>query len=354
MNRNVFWQQTAVLYALFLSGILFCGVPIDGDTFWTRILGMTLCFAGIWALYRFFPARTNRSCTVSPIFSLAALILCLGFACATLYSTASEMPTVSDTLSGGRFSHFFWILSLLLGLYITRDGFDSLARLCLPLLPLLLFPLVLTWFSLLNYEGALPTVAIPHDWAFRLSYFRDGVTVLGTVLLYRAFTAGEKRQIGEEKSERAAGTAAFFLFLFTFLAESAKYVLCFGANGAAALARPDRILLTLIPYINIQDIFLLVYYFSFMLRLSVAVASVRKYTADLSKNGGKIQKAVFNPLCTGAAVYAGFLLLCRFPVLYRFCLWTPLVLFVGKALLFSAGGMKKAKKTSKKAFLSEK
>lgn len=350
MTRDRFFRRIGVLYALFLSGILFYGVPTDGDTFLARLFGMTLCFVALYLPLRFYP---EEKAVPSPLFppscfsylsSLAALLLCLWSEGSLFYELSREMPQISDILSGGRFSHFFWILSLLLVLYITKgsDSVLSLSRLVLLLLPALLFLPIFTWFSFLDYDGALPSFMpeLEHAFSFRFSYFTDSVSFFGVLFFYLA--AQKEREIRDgtetapkEKSGKKALSIAFLLFLFTFFAECIKNLLYFGAAGSAVLPRPDRTLLSVVPYLNVQEVFLFAYYFSFILRLCVFACAARHYVGIFTAKTSEKTRALLCPLLVGALFYGAFLLTAAFPILCEKAYLSPLLFLFGQFLVSS-------------------
>ena len=343
MTRDSFYKNTGILYALFLSGILFYGVPIDGDLFLSRLFGMTFCFLALYAVGRFFPAGFAGKEKQNPVLSAVLLIFCLWSAGSLFYELSREMPQISDVLSGGRFSHFFWILSLVLTLYITSDGTLSLSRTAFLLLPALFVSPVLTCFSFLGYEGELPSFMPEHSFSFRFSYFTDSVSFFGILFFYLAV---HRKKEGEKKEERRAFSFAFLLFLLTFFIESVKVLLYFGARGAAVLPRPDRTLLSVVPYLNVQEIFLFTYYFSFILRLGVLICAARYSVKEFfhGVSAKKIQSCGI-PLLTGVLVYGAFLLTQKFPILSEKAYLAPL-LYGLASVLFSSGkiGIKDRKK----------
>lgn len=345
MTRDRFFRRIGVLYALFLSGILFYGVPTDGDTFLARLFGMTLCFVALYLPLRFYPEEKG-SFSFSPSFSsrffaLAALVLCLWSVGSLFYELSREMPQISDILSGGRFSHFFWILSLLLVLYITKgsDSALSLSRLLLLLLPALLFLPIFTWFSFLDYDGTLPSFMPEHAFSFRFSYFTDSVSFFGVLFFYLAAQKDRELQDGEtapkEKSGKKALSVAFILFLFTFFAECIKNLLYFGAAGSAVLPRPDRTLLSVVPYLNVQEVFLFAYYFSFILRLCVFACAARHYVGILTTKASEKTRALLCPLLVGILFYGAFLLTAVFPILCEKAYLSPLLFLFGQFLVSS-------------------
>ncbi len=344
MTRDRFFRRIGVLYALFLSGILFYGVPTDGDTFLARLFGMTLCFVALYLPLRFYPEEKvsfSFSPSLSSRFSaLAALLLCLWSEGSLFYELSREMPQISDILSGGRFSHFFWILSLLLVLYITKGSVLSLSRMLLLLLPFLLFSPIFSWFSFLDYDGTLPSFMPEHAFSFRFSYFTDSVSFFGVLFFYLA--AQKKREIRDgtetapkEKSGKKALSIAFLLFLFTFFAECIKNLLYFGAAGSAVLPRPDRTLLSVVPYLNVQEVFLFAYYFSFILRLCVFACAARHYVGILTAKTSEKTRALLCPLLVGALFYSAFLLTAAFPILCEKAYLSPLLFLFGQFLVSS-------------------
>ena len=346
MTRDRFFRRIGVLYALFLSGILFYGVPTDGDTFLARLFGMTLCFVALYLPLRFYPEEKvsfSFSPSLSSRFSaLAALVLCLWSVGSLFYELSREMPQISDILSGGRFSHFFWILSLLLVLYITKgsDSALSLSRLLLLLLPFLLFSPIFSWFSFLDYDGALPSFMPEHAFSFRFSYFTDSVSFFGVLFFYHAAQENREMQSDsetypKEKSGKKALSVAFLLFLFTFFAECIKNLLYFGAAGAAVLPRPDRTLLSVVPYLNVQEVFLFAYYFSFILRLCVFACAARHYVGTFTAKTSEKTRALLCPLLVGTLFYGAFLLTAAFPILCEKAYLSPLLFLFGQFLVSS-------------------
>lgn len=344
MTHDRFFQRIGVLYALFLSGILFYGVPTDGDTFLARLFGMTLCFVALYLPLRFYPEEKG-SFSFSPslssrFFALAALVLCLWSVGSLFYELSREMPQISDILSGGRFSHFFWILSLLLVLYITKGSVLSLSRMLLLLLPALLFLPIFTWFSFLDYDGTLPSFMPEHAFSFRFSYFTDSVSFFGVLFFYHAAQEDREMQSDsetypKEKSGKKALSIAFLLFLFTFFAECIKNLLYFGAAGSAVLPRPDRTLLSVVPYLNVQEVFLFAYYFSFILRLCVFACAARHYVGILTAKASEKTRALLCPLLVGALFYGAFLLTAAFPILCEKAYLSPLLFLFGQFLVSS-------------------
>lgn len=280
MSHNRKLQSTLTLYSLLLSGILFRGIPTDGDAtlacwFYTLLF---LCL--LLLLFRLYGRLNEKNAAyLCPFPVPLRLVLCTAglLCCLWLYAElcgelSGTIPTLSREFSGGRFTHLFRILSLALALYLVKGEAVSFSRMALLLLPFLLFPPILTCFDFLD-SGAITAQLLPSfslEW--KPSYLKDAMQLGGYAFLLLLWRSCLPEQQTDPQGEKEPGLVpAFLLFLLTVTVETVKYVLFFGARGLTGLTRPDRTMLALVPYMNLQELFIFVYYFSYVLKSALVL-----------------------------------------------------------------------------------
>lgn len=281
---NATIRNILVFYTFLLSGITFFGTPTDGKNSFSAIIFSLLTFAAVYVFSIFYIKISEKAASLNgksevPA-SLTALIYIIGFAvCICLYyaytsELSDTLPVISNEFESGRFSHFFVILSLILALYIGKRDFMSYSRICLLFLPVLIAPFVITVFNFIKYSADIKDIAqlLPRfSLEAKPEYFERGLALCGGI-----FAALIVVNADSEKPKVDMGLGkAFVVFGATAVAETIKYIFWFGADGLRNVSRPDRIMLSQVPFINIQELFLVSYYISYMLKISVYCTAAR-------------------------------------------------------------------------------
>ena len=311
MNNNKKISNILVFYSLLFSGICFFGIPSDGENSFSSFIFATVAFFIVYFLAKFYihiSAKANITHGAANIPKFAAIavyfLLFIAFVCLYCVFTgelSDTLPVISKEFEGGRFSHFFVILSLFLALYIGKREFTSYSRICLLCLPLLILPYVLTAFDFIGYNADILSMLPKFDLSFKPMYLANGFVIcagISAVLI-----------IINEKSEsnfKVPGLGwAFILFAVSSAVELIKHILWFGSYGLEFVLRPDRTMLAQVPYINVQELFLVSYYISYILKISVCCAAARLMLQKAVKKitGKESVSVVFAYGMTAAAAY---------------------------------------------------
>lgn len=302
MKSNSFWQTTATLYGLLLSGLLFRGIPIDGNESVSCLAVVLLTVAALICVCVCFvcAARTGDAVPrvlpdrLRKLFLFGGVLCCLTLSSSSL-AELSQMAIFSESFVDRHYACVFSFLSLLLCLYLAARGMDSVSRMATLLLPILLFVPIVSFFAFRDYRGDW-AILLPNGMAcVKIDYFQDALLLVVTVFLYILRAPSKKRSCGYGKAAAVATGA----FLFTAVAEATKLWHFFGANGAETLACPERSLLAAIPYVNVQEVYGFVVYFSFILRLTTMLEAASGLFEELAapiclaqKNKGLLKSAV--------------------------------------------------------------
>lgn len=282
MNGRGSLSGFLALFAMLFAGVAFCGIPHRGGTSEQGcvLLVFSVFFAGFYAALPSV-ARKKPAGSASVFGSAAGFLACLCLYGGYTLRLSKTLPGISAEFSGGRFSGFFVLVSLLLALYAGKQGGASCARLCLLFLPVLLLPCAAAWFDFIDglqgvrSAACLPPFA-PHGHA--AEGFCSALPLFGGAVAFLAVGQGksEKVPVG-----RKTVFAAFLAALLCYAAEYLKYILWFGGNGLAEADRPDRIMLSQVPFVNIQELFLIFYTVAYLLLVTAVCAAARHFAAEV-------------------------------------------------------------------------
>lgn len=306
MEKSKVLKNFPAYFAYLLSGLLFFSLPTKAQSFAGALFADIIVFSAVFLalkLLSFLKKRSEKteSCGFEKILGAAAFFLCSFLFSFFTKSFVEELPIISKEFSGGRFSHFFILLSLLLALYIGKRGFASYSGVCILVLPIFVLPTVLTFFNFLDF-GGLEEVknAAVSSFSFETGYFFDAFILCAGVSALFLMNEREK-----PKSGRQGLFVAFLAFSVVVVIEGIKYLLWFGSENLGFIDRPDRVMLSQIPFMNVQDLFLFAYYISYMLKISVFASAARVLLLRTAK---KIPEWLGYAV-TAAVFYLSYLLL---------------------------------------------
>lgn len=275
-NKKI--QTSVAIFTFLLCGTAFGGAVTDGKNTPRAVFSAVISFFAVLILallYKKLYSKTDK--LKMPHFpevllcASGAILLCIICAFYT-DSLSKDLPLISREFRGGRFSQFFVILSLMLAVYLGKRRFTSFSRICLIMLPLILLPYIVSLFAFIGYSS--PGFALKADF----SPIPDPrFLIRGFSICAEVFAVFIMSDI-TEKSSRENKRGLFFAFaVFSVFVvfESTKYLIFFGSDGVSEIFRPDRTLLSIVPYVNVQEMFLFSYYFSYMLRICVLCTAAR-------------------------------------------------------------------------------
>ena len=183
MKKSRELENFFAYFACLLSGISFFSLPADAENFASAILTQLFTLAVVFAvLCPFLKIKNSASTEVKKeksvsnlFFSILGAIFCAAAYAFFTKTFVLDLPSVSHDFSGGRFSHFFVFLSLLLSLYIGKRSFFSYSGVSLLVLPILVLPFFLTFFNFLEYKDGFDVALFAAKPAFCANYFFDAL-----------------------------------------------------------------------------------------------------------------------------------------------------------------------------------
>ncbi len=283
MKKSELLKNFPAYFAYLLSGLAFFSLPTKSQSFAGALVADIIVFAAVFFALKTLAFLKERAENATPCGVEKALGFVSSVLCAVLFSFftknfADGLPEISKEFSGGRFSQFFVILSLLLALYIGKRGFFSYSGVCILVLPLFLLPNILTFFNFLDFGSVteLENAKISQI-SFDSKYFFDAFLLCagGSALFFindRPESANRKKGL----------FFAFLIFSVAVLLEGAKYLLWFGTQNLCFIDRPDRVMLSQVPFMNVQELFLFSYYTAYMLKISVFASAARVFLTKIS------------------------------------------------------------------------
>ncbi len=286
MKKKVFLENFPAYFAYLFSGLAFFSLPTSSESFVgtliSYLLVLAVVFSALEALFLLKKQADELPCgRAEKLFDFIPPLFCASLFSFFTKSFAKELPLISKEFDGGRFSHFFVILSLILALYIGKRGFSSYSGVCIVILPLFVLPNLLTCFNFLEFGGIKELEnARFFSVSFETTMFADAF------LLCAGVTGLFSMQNKNSCENRRKGLFwAFLIFSAVIILEGAKYLMWFGAKNLAFINRPDRVMLAQVPFMNVQELFLFSYYTAYVLKISVFAASARAF---VSKTFAKI------------------------------------------------------------------
>ncbi len=282
MKKSELLKNFPAYFAYLLSGLAFFSLPTKSQSFAGVLAADIIVFAAVFFALKalaFLKERAEKAlpCGVEKVLSLMAAVLCAVLFSFFTKTFADRLPEISKEFAGGRFSQFFVILSLLLALYIGKRGFFSYSGVCILVLPLFLLPNILTFFNFLDFGGVaeLENAKIAQV-SFDFGYFFDAFLLCAgsSALLFMNDRA-------ESSNRKKVFFPAFLIFSVVVLLEGVKYLLWFGIQNLGYIDRPDRVMLSQVPFMNVQELFLFSYYTAYMLKISVFAAAARTFLKNI-------------------------------------------------------------------------
>jgi len=314
MKKSKGLQNFSAYFACLLSGLSFFSLPTGAENFVSAIIKQVLTLAAIFAfsciLLKIKEAVSTDGKFENHGTDLFFSILGVAF-CAAAYAFFTKMfvthlPSVSHEFSGARFSHFFVFLSLLLSVYIGKRSFFSYSGVSVLILPILVLPFVLTFFNFLEYGKAFDAASFATKPSFSLNCVFDALincAGISTLIFLKEpqGCGGAKKGLG----------AAFLAFAVLTVFEGAKYLLWFGKDNLPLVVRPDRTMLSQVPFMNVQEIFLFSWYFAYMLKIVVFSMAARFFVQNILNFGTKRKRSPewTGYLLTAVLLYSAFLFL---------------------------------------------
>jgi hypothetical protein len=278
MNIDELITRNALVFSVLLSGVSFVGLFTKTDN--TFSAAICTIFVLMLLMCAFFLCEKLFSCCAGKIKTFPVFCF-FGFLSGVfLYAAYSEkfvetQKLISGEFEGGRFSAFFIVLSLILALYMGKRGLSSISRICFLLLPILIFPYIITIFDFLGHRIEIKNLipeSVPH---FDIKYFLSPVCAFGSCFFL--FPLFEKDKKMHEKRNAKYYTFAFLITAVFCVLEYMKYLLWFGREGLSSVGQPDRIMLSQVPFMNVQEIYLVSYYTAYMIKISLFCTCARKY-----------------------------------------------------------------------------
>lgn len=301
MKLDSILQKNIFVFAVLFSGVSFFGLYTKNSGIYSAIIAalvlLAVVFSCLWFLTRLLKNGNMRESKVLSLFGF--------FVCVMLYSffaleLSANLPFVSGEFEGGRFLKTFVFLSLILALYMGKRETSSLSRISIILLPFIILPYVLTFFDFVgkgfDFSQLIPEKAFSFD---KKLFLYPICSFFGIIVLF-PLTAEKGKA---EKTPLCEMLPAFFaVAVFVFL-EYLKYLLWFGKEGVLFVDRPDKTMLSQVPFMNVQELFIVSYYTAFMLKTSLFCTCARIYLEKLQKLCGiKKENSVRVSYCATAFV----------------------------------------------------
>lgn len=264
------YSDTLAFYSFLLCGAVFSGFLNYGKgTFISFVFTCICLIITAFPVFLFMSVKTDFSCVRKyEAFFIIPLIFC----CISLFSVYSKsfseaLPTLSQGFGQKWFSVAFIIVSLFAASLCTQKKHSVFISLCLLVLPAIILPLFIGWFSFLGYKA--PDVsAFYQSFDTGNRHFTDGLT-LGAQIPFIILLPGIKKH----KNTRRSFVIALFLFLITLFLESAKHIFYFGADGAQFIVNPTKTIISSVPFLNIRELYVFAFYFSYMIKISLLYIS---------------------------------------------------------------------------------
>ncbi|MBE6622810.1 MAG: hypothetical protein E7621_01255 [Ruminococcaceae bacterium] len=293
MNIDVLLRKNAVSFSVLLSGLSFWGLYTETQNVFSAaaitLLTLALVFLAVLVCDKVFKYSVSLKGAVKTpvyfvIFWFFAFLSCIFLYTAFTVELSKTQAIISGEFEGGRFSSLFAVLSLFLALYMGKRDAISISRIYFLLLPLLLLPYVITAFDFIGQGMDTKELLRGEAFIFDIKYIVYPLSSFGGVLLLFPLTNENGKGPGKSK-------LSDFLWAFIFMAvfcvlEYAKYIVWFGKSGLEFINRPDRTMLSQVPFMNIQEIYLVSYYTAYMLKISLFCTCARKYFEKILKKFG--------------------------------------------------------------------
>ncbi len=296
MKLDTIIQKNTAIFSILVSGISFFGLYTETDNIFSAAVFSLITLTAVYFAFcicekLLYTAVNTKGIAKIPVW--AEVILCLiGFcACVLLYAAfthefSETVPIISGEFEGGRFSALFVVISVVLALYMGKREAISLSRISMLLLPVILIPYILTVFDFLGHTPDIPQLFPKKNIDFDIKYILHPLCVFGGSVVIFPLVYGENSTFFSKKHS-FFGCFLAFLGAFIFcLAEYFKYILWFGQDGIAYVLRPDRTMLSQVPFMNVQELHIISYYSSYMLAISLFCTCARKYFEKLLTKEG--------------------------------------------------------------------
>lgn len=310
MNIDILLRKNAVSFSVLLSGLSFWGLYTETKNVFSAALFTLLTLALVFTAmllcdkifkYSVFLKGTAKTPAFFTVFYFLAFLACVFLYTAFTVELSKTQSIISGEFEGGRFASLFAVLSLLLALYMGKRDATSVSRICFLLLPAVLFPYILTAFDFIGQGMDIKELLKGEAFVFDIEYIVYPLSSFGGILLL--FPLTNENDIGSKKSKLSD-----FLWAFVFMAvfcvfEYAKYTVWFGKSGLEFINRPDRTMLSQVPFMNIQEIYLVSYYTAYMLKISIFCTCARKYFEKILKKFGLREISYVRGGYIGTAVF---------------------------------------------------
>lgn len=324
MKLDTIIQKNSAIFSFLVSGISFFGLYTETDNVFsaavfTLITLTAVLFAFCICEKLLYKAVYTKGIAKMPIWAEVALCLvgfcaCILFYAAFTYEFSNTVPVISGEFEGGRFSALFVVISTCLALYMGKREVTSLSRTAVLLLPVILLPYILTAFDFLGHTPDILQLVPKRKIDFDIKYILHPLCLFGGSVAIFPLVNGENSAVISKKRRLFDCFWAFLgAFVFCFI-EYFKYILWFGQDGIAYVLRPDRTMLSQVPFMNVQELHIISYYSSYMLAISLFCTCARKYFEKLLTKtgideGGAIRLSYIATGCFSLISYYAFKLM---------------------------------------------
>ncbi len=191
------------------------------------------------------------------ILSVIVLVVCLD-------SFANIMSDISDEYSTERFEYIFVLLTIALCVYAVKKSDSAFRGISMVVFPFIVFSMLLTLLSTKNISEGFTDTNYIKTVGKGLRDFTNGLIIVPEILYLTLF---HRSRTGDNSSMRGVPMISFLLYAGTVISEYIKALLVFGYDGMSHIERPFSTLLALVPFMNVQELFLPVLFFAHVTRL---------------------------------------------------------------------------------------
>ena len=353
MNIDILLRKNAVSFSVLLSGLSFFGLFTGTQNVFSAaiftLLTLVFVFFAVLLCERILKRSVSlkgvvKTPTFFVIFYFLAFLSCILLYSAFTVELSKTQSIISGEFEAGRFSSLFAVLSLILALYMGKREATSISRICFLLLPVLLFPYILTAFDFIGQGMDIKELFSAEAFVFDIKYIFYPLCSFGGVLLL--FPLVNENEKGAEKSKTSDYFWAFIFMAAFCVLEYAKYIVWFGKSGLEFVIRPDRTMLSQVPFMNIQEVFLVSYYTAYMVKISIFCTCARKYSEKILKKFNLAENTYIRGgyIVTAVSAVLSYTLSFFFEDEFSFIYICPIALAVIFAVILLQGVLKILKK----------
>ncbi len=289
-------QNAFCIYCYLLSGFFLYMAPLYENNPFSALI-ITLCVGAVTVITAFLITKFFLSQNLP---KAAYMIICLfGFASGISLAAINtkilwdRLIVTEKNYNNLVFVFLFIPLILFLCTFCAKLGYISFSRVSIILIPFLLFTLLVMWLAFSgNEKGALSSLQLSLD--FELSYIKSALCLFADVffLFFIILRSRAKKSI-----DTKCTTLAYMLFAVTCALEILKYSMFFGTMGLMNVTVPQKTMLSVLPFADVQEFYTIIYLISYTLKNTVYFAASAEFVKKLIPQSKKGSFQVVSSVC---------------------------------------------------------